>query len=62
MDSYTEAEPLHVEHELSACPRCTYSQGFHVAFARQGEHVAMELICPSCAARYRVGQLNQAGQ
>jgi len=54
----TEAEPIEVTDELHACPRCDYTNGFHVAFVREGEgdSLRLELICPSCSARFNLNR------
>src|SRR4030066_389284 len=39
-----EPEEIQVGEELSACPRCGYGAGFHVAFRRQGR--ALRLLRP----------------
>ncbi|MFP4353755.1 MAG: hypothetical protein ACLFUJ_01435 [Phycisphaerae bacterium] len=49
-----DTDLIQADPELSACPRCTYSHGFHVAFVRDGSSMRIELICPSCSARYRM--------
>ncbi|HJX15308.1 MAG TPA: hypothetical protein VJ386_06205 [Candidatus Deferrimicrobiaceae bacterium] len=51
-----EPEEIQVGEELSACPRCGYGAGFHVAFRRQGRALAVFLICPSCSARFTTGE------
>ena len=56
-DENTEAQPIEVGDELHACPACGYAQGFHVAFVRDGEALRLELICPSCGARYNLNKL-----
>src|SRR3990172_9187287 len=50
-----EPEEIEVGEELSACPRCGYGAGFHVAFRRRGRALAVFLICPSCSARFTTG-------
>jgi hypothetical protein len=49
-------EKLQVEEELSSCPRCGYGAGFHVAFRRRERELVVFLICPSCSARFSVGE------
>src|SRR4030043_1118619 len=51
-----EPEEIQVEEELSACPRCGYGAGFHVAFRRRGCALDVFLICPSCSARVTTGE------
>src|SRR3990172_7923092 len=51
-----EPEEIPVEEELSACPRCGYGAGFHVAFRRRERALAVLLICPSCSARFTTGE------
>ncbi len=52
----TNAEPIEVADELHACPRCDYTDGFHVAFVREGDALRLDLICPSCSARYNLNR------
>ncbi|MDP6634356.1 MAG: hypothetical protein QGG42_05625 [Phycisphaerae bacterium] len=54
----TRAEPIEVAGELHACPRCDYTNGFHVAFVREadGDALRLELICPSCSARFNLNR------
>ncbi len=52
----TPPEKLRVEEELSSCPRCGYGAGFHVAFRRRVRDLVVSLICPSCSARFSVGE------
>lgn len=44
-----------VGEELSACPGCGYSAGFHVGFRREDLRLRVVLICPSCGGRFRAG-------
>jgi len=48
-------ENVRVEEELSSCPRCGYETGFHVTFRRRVRDLVVILICPSCSARFSVG-------
>jgi len=51
-----EPEEIQVGEELSACPRCGYGAGFHVAFRRRERVLAVFLVCPSCSARFTTGE------
>src|SRR3990172_11500668 len=51
-----EPEEIQVEEELSACLRCGYGAGFHVAFRRRERALAVFLICSSCSARFTTGE------
>ena len=55
-DDDRKSEPIEVADELHACPRCDYDNGFHVAFVREpeGDSLRLELICPSCSARFNL--------
>ncbi len=52
----SEPEPVAVEEELSACPRCGYGEGFHVAFRRRGRELSVFLVCSACGYRFRAGE------
>ncbi|RMD59159.1 MAG: hypothetical protein D6828_01925 [Nitrospirae bacterium] len=56
MSSKEVVKRLTVENELSTCPECGYTDGFHVSF-NMVEHKRAEvvLICPSCHKRFRIG-------
>ena len=58
MSEDTGAEPIEVADELHVCPQCGYDNGFHVAFVREpdGDSLRVELICPSCSARYNLNR------
>jgi len=49
-------EKLRVEEEVSSCSRCGYGAGFHVAFRRKVRDLVVFLICPSCSARFSLGE------
>ncbi len=53
-----KVDPVEVVDELYACPKCDYKDGFHVAFVREegGESLRLELICPSCSARFNLNR------
>ncbi len=52
-----EIQSVEVEGEFRVCPECDYGLGFHVSFfPAGGEGMHMVLICPSCGARYDLGQ------
>ncbi len=53
-----KVEPIEVADDLYACPACDYTDGFHVAFVREGEgdSLRLELICPSCSARFNLNR------
>lgn len=42
---------------VSACEKCGYTVGFHVAFQREKEEkeVAVKLLCPNCKQVYDLG-------
>lgn len=42
--------------ELSSCPGCGYTAGFHVGFLRRERMLELVLICPSCRARFQAGE------
>ena len=48
-------ETVAVGEELSACPRCAYGAGFHVAFRREGRRYRVVLVCSACGHRFAVG-------
>ena len=47
---------VHVEGELSSCPKCGAGGGFHVAFRRVERKFEAVLMCPSCHFRFTVGE------
>ena len=47
---------VHVEGELSSCPKCGADGGFHVAFRRVERMFEAFLVCPSCHFRFTVGE------
>jgi len=53
-----KTEPIEVANELHACPKCDYTDGFHVAFVREpeGDSLRIELICPNCSARFNLNR------
>jgi len=53
-DATPTAQSIDFEDELSVCPECDYKDGFHVAFVRAAGALRIELICPSCSARYNL--------
>ena len=53
-DETRHTGPVDFGEELSVCPECGYKDGFHVAFVRAGDALRVELICPSCSARYNL--------
>ncbi len=50
--------PIEVTDDLHICPQCGYTDGFHVAFVREGQtdSLRLDLICPSCSARYTLNR------
>jgi DNA-directed RNA polymerase subunit M/transcription elongation factor TFIIS len=54
MDAKETIEHIKLEDELSICPACGYSDGFHVSFKKAagpgGWNVI--LICPQCHRKY----------
>jgi hypothetical protein len=61
-----EIREIAVEHELHACPDCTYALGFHTSFLKAGADMdspvrstrdvfRVILICPECGARFDIG-------
>ena len=45
------------EGEIYTCPKCSYTDGFHVSFKVAGTESKAEifLICPNCHSRFRLG-------
>ncbi len=39
---------------VDTCPKCGYSDGFHVSFSVKKRETEIVLICPNCSSRYRV--------
>ena len=57
MGSKGEAEEIRPEGEIYTCPKCVYTDGFHIAFkvAANTRKAIIYLICPNCHSRFRTG-------
>jgi len=53
----TGTHHLRPEGEVSVCPQCGYTDGFHVSFhmAENRTEGEIVLICPDCHHRFRLG-------
>ena len=46
---------ISVDTELTDCPECAYTNGFHVTFVRSdGGKLKIILVCPSCSAKFDI--------
>jgi hypothetical protein len=66
MKTQAPIERLKPKEELSICPACGYTDGFHVSFKKSSRPAGWEiiLICPQCHKKYSVtwhAQLETAG-
>jgi ssDNA-binding Zn-finger/Zn-ribbon topoisomerase 1 len=54
MDAKEPIEHIKPEDELSTCPACGYTDGFHVSFKKAAGPAGWEiiLICPQCHRKY----------
>jgi hypothetical protein len=45
------------EGEIYTCPKCAYTDGFHVSFkvAESNRKAEIILICPNCHSRFQLG-------
>jgi hypothetical protein len=56
-------ERIKPEEELSTCPACGYTDGFHVSFKKFSQPAGWNviLICPQCHRKYAVAWQTQLG-
>ena len=45
---------VEIADELTLCPACDYTGGFHVSFVRDGDRLKIVLVCPSCSAKFDI--------
>jgi len=59
MGATKEIEYISPEDELSTCPACGYTDGFHVSLKKSSQPAACDiiLICPQCHRKYSVAWL-----
>jgi hypothetical protein len=57
MGSKEAIEEIKPQKEFYTCPGCSYKDGFHVSFQRDGKKsdYKIVLICPQCHKRYTIG-------
>ena len=49
-------QPIEIDNELTICPECDYTNGFHVSFVRDEDgKLKIVLLCPSCSAAFDIG-------
>ncbi len=53
MDEKIDA--LSIDGRTYTCPKCAYSDGFHVSFDTSNGRIKVILICPDCHARFDPG-------
>lgn len=56
MGSRNKVETIAPAGEIYTCPRCDYTDGFHVSFKTIGNtgKADIYLICPNCHSRFRI--------
>ncbi|KPK28782.1 MAG: hypothetical protein AMJ61_01245 [Desulfobacterales bacterium SG8_35_2] len=57
MGSKDKVGEIRPEGEIYTCPKCGYSDGFHVSFKVKGNprKADIYLICPNCHSRFLSG-------
>ncbi|MHC4562244.1 MAG: hypothetical protein ACYS8X_05665 [Planctomycetota bacterium] len=53
--SSPQPQAVNITDQLTACPECDYTDGFHVGFVRNDDgELAIILVCPKCSARFDI--------
>ena len=57
MGAKDKVNTIKPEGEIYICPKCGYTDGFHVSFrvAENPGKAEIYLICPNCHERFRLG-------
>ncbi len=49
-------QQIDIDTDLTVCPECDYTNGFHVTFLRNDDgKLKIILVCPSCSAKFDIG-------
>ena len=53
----TSVKKLPLSGDVSCCPACDYTDGFHVSFQLNSDNCtgSIILICPQCSGRFSAG-------
>jgi uncharacterized Zn finger protein len=50
-----EVKNVKMEDEFKICPSCSYKDGFHAMFKKEGDTVKWLFICPACHTVFDIG-------